>query len=357
MPTLTQAETATVIAMAARAPSLHNTQPWQFRVSGDVIELRADPGRMLRHLDKHGRELMISCGAALFGLRLGYRSLGLLPVTELLPDPAQPWLVGRVWPGGRAAMNKAEAELVAAVPHRHTHRGPFAPGEVAGRLLAALADDAAAEGAELLLVDQADAEAGIAEAALADQLVGLVDAAAAEQRSDPDIVAELRRWVRPPGSRARDGVPAWAIGQPPGEPVPGSAGRPLWLPQRDFGQRGGDAPGGPGGDGPGGVAPSATAVLSTANDAPADWLRSGQALHRLLLRAAARWVFASLQSQPTESPRYRQDVRDLLGLSGHPQLLLQFGRSNTAPATPRRPQLELRTGDGGLRPLVCAHAG
>jgi nitroreductase len=334
---LTPAETATVIAMAARAPSLHNTQPWQFRVSGDVIELRADPGRMLRHLDTHGRELMISCGAALFGLRLGYRSLGLLPVTELLPDPAQPWLAGRVWPGGHAAMNKAEAELVAAVPHRHTHRGPFAPGEVATRLLAALADDAAAEGAEFLLVDQADAEAGTAQATLADQLVRLVDAAAAQQRADPDIVAEVRRWVRPPGSRARDGVPAWAIGQQPDEPVPASAGRPLWLPQRDFGQQGGDAPGG--------VAPSATAVLSTAQDAPADWLRAGQALHRLLLRAATRWVFARLQSQPTESPRHRQDVRDLLGLSGHLQLLLQFGRSNTAPATPRRPQLELMTGE------------
>ena len=332
-PELTSEEATAAIAVATRAPSLHNTQPWQFRVRGNAIELLADPDRWLPHLDPDGRELMISCGAALFGLRLGLRSLGLLPVTELLPDLAQPGLAARVRPAGRAAMNRAEAELVAAAPHRHTHRGAFAPGDVAARLLAALVADALAEGAELLLVDQADQSDQSERARLTGRLVRLVEVAAAEQRANPEITAELRGWVRPPGSLARDGVPAWAIAS-------GTCGRadpPIRsrLPQRDFGQLGSDQPGT--------VAPSATAVLSTAGDSPADWLRAGQALHRLLLRAATRWVFASLQSQPMESQEHRQEVRDLLGLTGHPQLLLQFGRSNTAPATPRRPQVELRT--------------
>jgi len=311
-----------VIAMAIRAPSLHNTQPWQFRHDRNAIELRIDLDRWLRHSDPRGRELMISCGAALFGLRLGLRSLGLLPVTELLPDPAQPGLAGRVRPAGYAAMNRVEAELAAAVPHRHTHRGAFAPGEVATRLLAAFAGDAAAEGAELSLVDRVG---------VTHQLVGLTEAAAAGQRANPEVTAETRSWARPPGSQARDGVPAWAIAHPSAVDSPAR----LRLPQRDFDQQGSDQSGG--------VPPSATAVLSTAGDTPADWLRAGQALHRLLLRAATRWVFASLQSQPLESPRYRQEVTDLLGLTGFPHLLLQFGRSNTAPATPRRPQVELRT--------------
>jgi hypothetical protein len=104
---------------------------------------------------------------------------------------------------------------------------------------------------------------------------------------------------------------------------------------RDFGQ--------PGTEQPGGEPPLATAVLMTPGDTPADWLRAGQALDRLLLRAAARWVFASLQSQPIESPRHRRAVRALAGGHGHPQLLLQFGRANTAPATPRRPQADMLT--------------
>ena len=60
---------AYLIAVAGRAPSVHNTQPWRFTVSRDAIELQADVSRRLR-VDPDGREMVISCGAALYGLRL-----------------------------------------------------------------------------------------------------------------------------------------------------------------------------------------------------------------------------------------------------------------------------------------------
>ena len=319
---LTQADFAAVIAMAARAPSLHNTQPWQFRVRGDVIELLADSRRQLVRLDPAGRELTISCGAALFGLRLGLRRLGYLPAVELLPDLAQPELLARVRPDGGAAMAAEEAELVAAVPHRHTHRGPFTPGGLPARLLTALQRDAAAEGSELIAVD---------EPAQVVALGRLVELAAAEQRADAEIAAELSRWIRPPGSMARDGVPAAAR-------TVAAAGTPrARMPQRDFGA--------PGTELADGAPPAVTAVLTTPGDTVADWLRAGMALQRLLLHAATRWVFASLQSQPLESPARRSQVRTLLGLAGQPQMLLEFGRADTALATPRRPHSELRANE------------
>ena len=317
--TFTSANLASVVATAARAPSVHNTQPWRFRNTDDIIELHADPDRLLTQIDPAGRELMISCGAALFGLRLGLRNLGYLPTVELWPDPAQPWLVARAWPDGHVAMNAIEAELLAAVPHRHTHRGPFSPGEVSPRLLAALAVDAAAEGSELRFVD---------EPGLVSDLAALVDLAAAEQDASAEITAETRRWLRPAGSQARDGVPARAAFGGGGQVAPR-------FRQRDFGAA--DA------EDSAGEPPAVTAVLATAADTADDWLRAGQALNRLLVRAATRWVFASLQSQPLESPRYRQQVRDLLALRGQPQMLLQFGRANTAAATPRRRQDEFRS--------------
>ena len=84
-----------LIATAARAPSIHNSQPWRFRVDADAVELWADPARRTRD-DAIGREMLISCGAALFGLRLAVRSLGHVPVTDLLPDPSQLRLLARV---------------------------------------------------------------------------------------------------------------------------------------------------------------------------------------------------------------------------------------------------------------------
>jgi hypothetical protein len=210
--------------------------------------------------------------------------------------------------------------------------------------------DAAAEGCELVLITNPQ---------VVSRLDRLVRRAGAEQRANPDISAEMARWVRPVGSQARDGVPATArLADAAGSDEPGSppASGPTadrWsrfvhshpaarrfaerLAARDFGQ--------PGTEQPGGEPPLATAVLMTPGDAPADWLKAGQALDRLLLRAAARWVFASLQSQPIESPRHRRVVRALAGGHGYPQLLLQFGRANTAAATPRRPQADLLATD------------
>jgi nitroreductase len=322
---LTPDDVTCLVAAAARAPSVHNSQPWQFRVRGSDLELHADPRRMLPQVDPEGREMLISCGAALYGLRLGMRRLGYLPDVGLLPDPAQPALIARVRPGARERTTAEEWDLIAAVPHRHTHRGPFAPGRVPSRLLDALVRDAAAEGAGLYLVSQrADVR----------ELARLTEAASRAQLADPGICAELRKWTRPAASGARDGVPARAWADPswhdesgPEEPAHQR------LPQRDFGLAGGLPAGGP--------LPSATAVLTTAGDSPADWLAAGQALDRLLLRAAARWVFASLQSQALESPALRAQVRDRLQLDGWPQMLLQFGRANVAPATARRPAAEI----------------
>ena len=36
-----------LIELAARAPSVHNTQPWRFTVTGQAIELYADASRQL----------------------------------------------------------------------------------------------------------------------------------------------------------------------------------------------------------------------------------------------------------------------------------------------------------------------
>ena len=177
-----------LIEVAGRAPSLHNTQPWRFTVGRDAIELHADPGRRLR-VDPDGREIVISCGAALFGLRLAVRSLGRQPVVELLPEPGTHSLA-RVRLGPAAPMTAEERKLLTAVPHRHTHRGPFEPGPLPDGLLDRLRGDARAEGATLVVVDSADARA---------ELASIAAAAGRSQDRDPAARAETRRWSHEPG--------------------------------------------------------------------------------------------------------------------------------------------------------------
>ncbi len=311
-----------LIAIAARAPSVHNTQPWRFRVGRSAIELYSDPRRKLR-VDPAGREMLISCGAALFGLRLAVRSLGYLPVVDLLPDPERLRLLARVTLGagdGRRPMTADEQRLLEAIPHRHTHRGAFAPVPLPAGLLPRLQHDAVAEGAALEIIDQ-----GLAYQRLSD----IVTAAGRRLDLDPRARAEMRRWSRRAGSPARDGIPAGAFAAR----AWGQRGR---LRQRDFDL--GRGIGLLGAEGPG---PAVTAVLLTAADRRADWLRAGQALHRVLLRAASAWVFASLYTQPLKAAPIRDLIRDRLALPGAPQLLLQLGVARTIRATARRPPGEL----------------
>jgi len=300
-----------LIGVAARAPSVHNTQPWMFRVSDDAIELYSDATRQLR-ADPDGREMLISCGAALYGLRLAVRSLGFLAEVDLLPDRP---MLARVRLGSRSAMTPAERRMLKAVPHRHTHRGAFDAGPLPDGLLADLQADACAEGADLIVVDPATTGR---------ELAAIAASAGREQDRDPESRAEISRWSRDAASEARDGVPAHAF---PAVPDHG----PGRLPQRDFDLGRGlglitahDPPA------------QVTAVLCTAGDGEREWLRAGQALQRLLLHAASQWVFASLNTLPLEDPATRALIEGCLPHPGSPQMLLQFGLSRTTHPTARR---------------------
>lgn len=310
-----------LLAAAARAPSIHNTQPWRFRIEDRRVELYADPTRQLAHADPDGREMLLSCGAALFGVRLGVRHLGYRAAVELLPDQSRPDLLARVNLGAAAPLTSGEQQLLAAVSRRHTHRGAFAAEPLPAGLLATLGLDAGAERAVLVPVHDPPRLA---------RLAALVAAAERWQREQPLLTAEVRAWTRPGTSRARDGIPARAY---PARP----AARPAALTQRDFdlGRGWGTLPATES------DAPVATAVLTTRGDTPADWLQAGQALYRLLLRAAGAWVFASLHSQPVEIPRLRTAIGAELGLDGQPQMVLQFGRARIAALTGRRPITDL----------------
>ncbi len=319
---LTADQVAFLLATAGRAPSLFNTQPWRFRVRENGIDLYADPGRGLRAVDPDGREMLISCGAALFGLRLGVRHLGYQAAVELLPEPGHPSLLARVRLGRPAPLSAEDWDMLAAVPHRHTHRGPFSPDPIPPGLVPRLQHDAIAEGATLVLVD--DHGRG--------RLRDLVEAAARWQERNPVVRDELRNWTRERGSQTRDGVPASAYTALPDGETDASAGWDGALTRRDFDQGRGQ-----GQLEAGGVLPSVTAILVTAADTPTDWLRAGQALNRVLVHAATTWVFAALNSQPMESPPLRTLVRSRLLLPGAPQMLLEFGRAHTAAATARRP--------------------
>jgi hypothetical protein len=157
------------------------------------------------------------------------------------------------------------------------------PGPLPRGLLIGLQHDAVVEHASLALIDRPAAYS---------QLAAIVAKTAITLNADERSVADARHWVRLPGSTARDGVPASAI---PAQHGRRPAQRQARLAQRDL-----DLGRGIGELDQAGPPPAATAILLTPGDTRADWLRAGQALHRLLAHAAGQWVFRAGQGADQE---------------------------------------------------------
>jgi len=324
---------AFVVGAAVWAPSVHNTQPWWFSVRGQEISLYADASRQLVVADPGGREMMISCGAALFTARLALRSLGYIPDTCVLPDPAQRLLVARVSWQQRADPAQYEQQLFRWVRQRRTHRGGFAPLPLAPELLTVLQQGAERDGAMLRIITGEGRRAALA---------AVVETAERALRLDAARVQELARWVSPPGSTRADGVPATAYPARPQRTDPD-------FPGRDFAQ----------GHGWGlpsfssGVASRSAGVvclLTTANDRPDDWVNAGQALQRVLLTSATCGVAAALHSQPLELPWLREYICAHWSDGTYPQLLLRLGTVVQATASVRRPPGSVLSPSGGEPP-------
>ncbi|HET9140609.1 nitroreductase, partial [Actinophytocola sp.] len=138
----TRGEVATVANAVQRAPSVHNTQPWMLEFGSNSVSLFERWELSLPWQDATGRDRLISCGAALTNLLLAVRALGWDTRAELFGDRDRPDEVARVAITTRRAASPVDSALYAAIPHRRSHRAPFADrmvGEGVRRELIAIA--------------------------------------------------------------------------------------------------------------------------------------------------------------------------------------------------------------------------
>ncbi|MFI0411779.1 Acg family FMN-binding oxidoreductase [Actinomadura sp. 3N508] len=312
---------------AVQAPSVHNTQPWRFAVRGSRISLSADSDRRLDVADPDGREMLISCGAALYNLRLSMRAQRFEPVVRLLPDPDRPHLLADVdmEPERVRAGDEVEREH-AQIRRRHSHRGAFRPDPVAAEVLTALRHAAEREGARLIQA---------ADAHVTGALAALTEAAEHIQQRTPSYAAEIARWAPAPATARKDGVQqaAYPRQTPRTEPH---------FPARDFarGQGWGVEPSTDDGT----VRAGIVLLLVTGSDTPAAWLEAGQALQRVLLCAAEHDLAAAYHTQALQVPELRAFIRAHFCDDAHPQMLLRLGVPDGEELTTvRRPVEEVIT--------------
>ncbi|ETW23419.1 hypothetical protein MGAST_14400, partial [Mycobacterium gastri 'Wayne'] len=120
-----------VLTLATRAPSVHNTQPWRWRVGAASLDLFSEPDMQLHSTDPDGRDLIISCGVALHHCVVALASMGWHAKVNRLPDPDDPCHLATIQVQPHDP-DHAEIALAAAIPRRRTDRRVYSCWPVAG---------------------------------------------------------------------------------------------------------------------------------------------------------------------------------------------------------------------------------
>ncbi len=326
------------LEMAVRAPSLHNSQPWRWRIGERSIHLFADHSRMLQATDPEGRELIISCGAALHHLRVSLAALGWSCTIHRLPDRSDLRHLAAV----ELEQTEPQADavvLAAQIPRRRSDRRPYRSSDLPPFAVTQINRNAAAYGMTVRLVTDPHSRRELSLAvAEADDIESV----------DVEYRNEVAAWS---GQHfgADDGVPAKSV--PPDAGYGGVRLRHFAHPEMQTG--------------PGTVAPDGDVgtliVLGTATDDVYAWLLTGEATGTILLTATGFGLASCPLTQPLELPRTRRLVRDaVLGGTVHPQMILRVGYPTTdreLPVTPRRPVSDVLDSSDGTTAGVWARPG
>ena len=181
------------ITLSTRAPSVHNSQPWRWRVEPDRLHLYADLNRHLPHADPDRRDLLVSCGSALHHCTVALAALGWHARVARLPDTADADHLAAI-EMVRQPPDELDVMLAAAIGRRRTDRRRYSSWLVPRGDIALMGARAARAGVMLRQIE------------LLPRLRQIVAEAAWKHAADPDYLAELSAWSGRYGSVA--GVPA-----------------------------------------------------------------------------------------------------------------------------------------------------
>lgn len=316
--------TRVIVEWACRAPSVHNTQPWKWRVRGSDIDLFADYTRQLVYADPARRDLMVSCGAALHHFQAAAAALGWSARVHRAPDASDERHVASIHLLPSRVM--PDASVLETIAARRTDRRRPTSWPVPADRLNSLASTGTSWGAQVLPVTGTIAKA---------ELQRLTSRAATIQQRNPRYIKELAAWTR---SSADAGVPRENV---PERPQPGLGAD---APYSRF--LGGTLP-----DPVLEAEPSEDAmmVVCTSSDDAISRVRAGEALSAVWLQATQQGLSVTPLSQAVEVEETRRALQaDVLDDLAFPQLVLRVGWlpmvHEELPPTPRRPFDEVTFG-------------
>jgi hypothetical protein len=310
------------VQLACRAPSLHNSQPWQWVAEGAGLHLYLDHSRILPSTDKSGREAHISCGAVLDHLCVAMAAAGWTANVDRFPDPNNLNHLASLDFSPMSLVTDGHRRRADAIVRRRTDRLPFAAPRNWESLKPMLRNAVDADTVHLDVI----ADELRPELARASQLTESL------RLYDSSYHTELYWWTG--HYENSDGIPRSSLVSAAENdrvdvgrtfPISAHSERPVGVGQDQ----------------------STVLVLSTDEDTRDDGLRCGEALSAVLLECTLAGMVTCTLTHLIELQSSRHLVGTLTGRAAMPQLLIRVGEAlvlDEAPAmTPRRPLSDVLT--------------
>lgn len=307
------------VTAACRAPSLHNSQPWQWVYSDGQLRLFLDPSRVM-DTDQSAREALIGCGAALDHFRVAMAAAGWQAHVEYFPHAESPNHLASMTFAPIDYLTERDQLRARAIWARRTDRLPFSAPTDWKSIASIWAGDVDGKAVRIDTIP-GEVVAELTEAAQIAESLRLYDGAYHD---------ELHWWTAP--FEKAEGIPHSAlvsaaesdrVGIERVFPVVHRPERRTEI-QEDQ---------------------AMILLLSTDSDCRADVLASGQALSAVLLECTMVGFATCTVTHLTELSETRKIVQSLTRPDATPQVLVRVGvvpiTEKAPPPTPRRPLSEV----------------
>jgi len=305
-----------IVALACRAPSVHNTQPWLWVVRNHTLNLYADTRRQLMYADHSRRDLVISCGAALHHVEVAAAAAGWSCRVDRVPDRDDPTFLAAMSFKPRTP-RADDLRLAGAITQRHTDRRQLSSWPVPASRVEQLIHLAGRLGTLATPVPDELHEVVFDALTVASNL---------QSRNDA-YLDELLAWTH---VREAEGVPTSSLlTRAASERLPGSFTR---FPTGSLGDKSSEEA----------LAAATWLVLSTSSDDVLSRLRTGEALSAIWLGCTVAGLSLVPFTQPIEVDQTRESLQSrLLNGQSCAQIVLRLGwpplSHQPVPPTPRRP--------------------
>jgi len=310
-----------LLEYAVRAPSTHNTQPWQFRIGTDSVDIIPDVRLQLPKADPLGRDLFISIGCCVENLSIAAKRFRVFAGATTENGEGRPFVRVRfthdVLPKEGTDAPHME-ELAQAVLLRRNTRGRFEKTPLDPEARKRLSRVEPEGETDVVFIEDGNAIRRIAE---------LTEAGFRLAHADVAFRKELAGWMHSSFTKKRDGMPGYSMRIP--KLI--SLVLPMMLKRRDLSDK---------------LAPinresvasaPLICVLGSHEENPAGWVDVGRTAERLMLESWAAGLKTSIFVASVEMGDFRHEVQQIADLAAPPQFLFCIGKLDSPQGlTPRR---------------------